>query len=330
MSKKLIAVAAAAALALTGLVGVAPASANYTFGVTATGQIGSGAGNNATDPLSINVASQNVLRWNQGPNATGATLSVIRLAIQATTTSTAVRVTSTGGVEILTQAQWDASTKTTATGTQSVDVTSGLSDGTVNVYVYTTSTKADTVTVTQGSNSRSFFVKGANQLGYAYNVAFTAPTTADVSGSIKLTGTITDVFGNRIEGLGTSAATNLTLTAFGSATTTEGTGTKAWTESATDKGLYTFELVTSDTAGQGAIGVAPKTAPESISALGAPKGPQFLTFTTASLATQVTALQAQVAALTAQLQASVTKAKYNKLVRKWNRANPNNKVKRVS
>jgi hypothetical protein len=327
MSKKLLAVATAAALALTALVGVAPASANYTFGVTASGQIGAGAGNNATDPLSINVASENVLRFNAGPNSTvasGITLSVIRLAVQATTTSATVRVTATGGAEVLTQAQWDAATKTTATGAQSVDVTSSVDAGTVSVYVYTTSTKAETVTVTQGANSRSFFVKGANALGYAYNVNFTAPTTADVSGNIILTGTINDVFGNRIEGLGTDATTNLTLTSFGAATGTLSTGTNAWTESATDKGLYTFGITTSATAGQGAIGVAPKTAPVSITALGAPKGPQFLTFSTASLADQVTKLTAQVATLTTSVAAltadynSVAK-KYNKLVKKSKR-----------
>jgi hypothetical protein len=206
MSKKLIAVASAAALALTALVGIAPASANYAFAVTATGQIGAGAGNNATDPLSINVPSQDVLRYNVSTAGTAAdSASVIRLEVQATTTSTAVRVTSTGGIEILTQAQWDAATKTTATGTQAVDVTSAADLGKVAVYVYSTSTAVGTVTVTQGSNSKVIHVKGANILGYAYNVNFTAPSTADVSGRIKLTGTINDIFGNRIEGLITTA-----------------------------------------------------------------------------------------------------------------------------
>jgi hypothetical protein len=229
----------------------------------------------------------------------------------------------------LTQAQWDAATKTTATGTQLVDVTSSVDAGTVNVYVYTTSTKAETVTVTNGSNSRAIFVKGANALGYAYNVNFTAPTTADVSGTITLTGTVNDVFGNRIEGLVTSAATNLTLTAFGSATLTEGSGADAWTESTTDAGLYTFGLTTTATAGQGAIGVAPKTAPVSIAALGAPKAAQFLTFSTASLADQVKTLQASVTALQTAVANSVTKAKYNNLVKRFNKITKGKKAKLV-
>jgi hypothetical protein len=335
MSKKLIAVAAAAALALTGLV-AAPASANYTFGVTATGQIGAGAGNNAADPLSINVASQNVLRLNDGPNATvasGISLSVIRLEVQASTTSATVRATATGGAKLLTQAQWNAATKTTATGTSSVEVTSGSSDGLVNIYVYTTSTAVETVTVTQGANSRVFYVEGANALAYAYNVSFTAPATADVSGVLTVTGSITDVFGNKIEGLTGAAGDNLSLTLFGTASAVSTTpATAVWTESTTNPGTYTFGIDTGAVAGQGAVGIAPKVAPTSIAALGAPKGGQFLTFNTASLADQVTALTAQVAALTAQLAesrpkaTSVTKKRFNTLARKWNAANPGARV----
>ncbi len=82
-----------------------------------------------------------------------------------------------------------------------------------------------------------------------------------------------------------------------------------------------------------------KTPAVSITALGAPKAPQFLTFSTASLAEQVTALQAQVTTLTAKVAAmqaildvsrldenSVTQKKYNTLARKWNAAFPSQAV----
>ena len=329
MSKKLIAVASAAALALTALVGVAPASANFTFGVTATGQTSAASGLVETAPLTINVPSQDVLRLDESTPAAAAsvTASVIRLDIQASTTSSAVRVVATGGVKVLSETQWSATTKRTATGTSSLDTVSGSSNGRVNVYVYSTSTTVGSVTITQGGNSRVLYVDGTNLSGYAYNVNFTAPATADVSGHVLFTGTVTDVFGNPIEG---AAASVVTLSAFGIAASgvTIGTGDNAWTESATKKGTYTFGLPTSATAGSAAYGIATgAAAPTKPTNLAAPQWTQFITVTTASLSAQVTALTAQVAALTAQLQATVTKAKYNKLAKRWNRANPSNKVK---
>jgi hypothetical protein len=332
MSKKLFAAATAAALALTALVGVAPASANFTFGVTAVGQTSTASGLVEGSPLAINVPSQDVLRVDESTPAAGAsvTASVIRLNIQAATTSTAVRVVATGGIKVLSETQWSAATKRTATGSSTLDTTSNSTDGKVNVYVYTTSTATGSVTITQGGNSRVLYVKGANALGYAYNAVFTAPTTADVSGNIIFTGSLTDVFGNKIVGLTGAATDNVTLSGFGvavAATPALSTGDNVWTESTTAPGTYTFGVQTTATAGTAAIGVSTKTVPVKPTNLAAPAYTQFFTVTTASLSAQVTALQAQVAALTAQLQATVTKAKYNKLAKRWNRANPSNKVK---
>jgi hypothetical protein len=328
MSKKLFASATAAALALTALVGVAPASANYTFSVTATGQTSTAAGVNESAPLTINVPSQDVLRYNTEAISDNAILtsSVIRLAIQATSTSAAVRVVSTGGVKILSETQWSATTKRTATGTQSLDTTSRNDSGAINVYVYTTSTATGSVTITNGANTRVVYVKG-NNAGYGYNVTATAPATADISGNLLVTAKVTDVFGNLVEGL---ASSPFTLTGFGAAIASSpsiGSGDNAWTESTTSKGTYTFGVATTSTAGSGILGVTFSSAPVKPANLAAPVASQVIQFTTASLASQVTALTAQVAALTAQLQASVTKAKFNKLAKRWNRANPNNKVK---
>ena len=241
MSKKLFAAATAAALALTALVGVAPASANFAFGVTANGQTSTASGANETGPLAINVPSQDVLRLDESTPAAGAstTASVIRLDIQASTTSTAVRVVATGGIKVLSETQWSATTKRTATGTASLDTTSRSDTGRVNVYVYTTSTAAGSVTITQGGNSRVLWVKGANTLGYAYNSSFTAPSTADVSGNLIFTGSLTDVFGNKIVGLTGAATDNVTLSGFGvavAATPALSTGDNVWTESTTAAG----------------------------------------------------------------------------------------------
>jgi hypothetical protein len=165
---------------------------------------------------------------------------------------------------------------------------------------------------------------------------FTAPTTADVSGSLLISGSITDAFGNKITGLTASAGAvpaTLTVTRFGAASALSSTTAGSWTEGTTaaTAGNYTFAVTTSATAGTGVVGLT--ISPLAVTALGTPKSSLLLQFTTASLATQVTTLQGQVNALAAQLAAlqiikdeKVSKLKYNRLARKWNRAFPSNKV----
>jgi hypothetical protein len=313
MSKKLFAAATAAALALTALVGVTPASANYTFGVTANGEISTAQGLNASSPLAINVPSQDVLRVDESTpgsdtaSAQSVTASAIRLNIQASTTSAAVRVVTTGGVKVISETQYSTTAdRKTATGVQDLSVTSSSTDGKVNVVIYTTSTTAGTVTVSQGGNSVVLNVKGVTRAGYAYKYAFTTTATANVSDTLDFSGSVTDAFGNKITGI---ASTPFTLTLFGSASAAA-TGDDAWTESTTDAGTYTFGVTTSATAGSGIVGLALTTAATKITALGTPTANAFFSFSTASLADQVTALTASVAAL---------KADYNALAAKWNK-----------
>jgi hypothetical protein len=331
MSKKLIAVAAAAALALTGLV-ASPASAGetYTFSVTPKGQITAALGNTTDAPLSINVPSQDALRYNVQTFGTGAlTASALRLDIQAVATSSAVRIVATGGVRLVTDTAFaTAAGKKTAAGVASLDLVSNNTDeGLVTVYAFTTSTEVGTVTVTNGGNTKVLYVKGNNLITYAYNINFSAPSTADVSGDIEVTGSITDAFGNKIEGQATNPFTGSGLftppTFFGAANALSD-APDDWTESATSKGTYTFSVTTKATAGQGAIGLT--IAPVKVAAFGDPKSSQFLTFNTASLASQITALTAQVAALQATVAKRVTKKRYNTLARKWNAAFPSQKV----
>ena len=322
MSKKLIAVAAAAALALTGLVGVAPASASpaITYDGAASGQ-----GLTAAAPITINVPSQNVLR-NAGGSSATTSGSVVRVDIDSPLTNQVVRVTATGAVKLLTTAQFTTTANRTAQfGSQSIEITSDDADGLAGFYVYTTSTAVGTFSVTDAGTTIVRHIKGATSIDNAYNLEFTAPTTADVSSTLLLTGSITDAFGNKIEGLTASAGSvpgTLTVTRFGAASALADTDAGKWKESTTTKGVYTFAVTTTSTAGTGIVGL--NIAPVAITALGTPKNSLVFQFTSASAAAQVTALTAQVAALTATVNGltadynSVAK-KYNKLVKKSKR-----------
>jgi hypothetical protein len=318
MSKKLIAVASAAALALSVLV-AAPASA--TAAVTPVGGDDE-SGATAALATTINVPSDNVLRFD------GASESVVRYDVTAPATDTAVRVVATGAIKLLTLAQYTTTANRKATfGAQALDLTSGEDVATVSFYAYTTSTAADTVTVTTGGNTIVRYLEGTNSAEYAYNLNFTAPTTADVSGVLTLTGNVTDVFGNKIEGmaspLGTSASSDVQVTTIGSAGALA-TGDDAWTESATEAGTYTFGVTTSATAGSGIVALSADVT--RITGYSVPKSDVTFSFTTSSLADQVADLTKQVAALQVIVDRKVSKKKYNTLARKWNRANPNAKV----
>jgi len=319
MSKKLIAVASAAALALTALVGIAPASASTT--ITYDGAA-TGAGLTAAAPIAIPVPSQNVLRHAAEMITATTTGTVVRVDLVSALTSSTIRVTSTGAVKLLTAAQYTVTTnRTSAFGAQAIELTSSAT-GTAGFYVYTTSTAVGTFSVIDGGNTIVRHIEGVNSFSatdttYAYNVAFTAPATADVSGSLLLSGSITDIFGNKIEGLTASAGdvpATLVVTRFGAAganaTTTEG----AWTESTTTPGNYTFAVSTTATAGTGIVGLT--ITPVAVTGFTA-KNTALLQFTTASLADQVKTLQASVTTLQATV-AALT-ADYNRLATRFNK-----------
>jgi hypothetical protein len=320
MSKKLIAVASAAALALTALVGVAPASASPAIAYDGAA---TGAGLTAAAPIVINVPSQNVLRHITGGASTSG--SVVRVDIDSPLTSNTIRVTATGSVKLLTAAQYTVTANRTASfGAQSLDLTGSADLGTAGFYVYTTSTGVGTFSVTDAGTTIVRHIQGSNTVDYAYNVDFTAPATADVSGTLLISGSITDIFGNKIEGLTAAAGSvpaTLVVTRFGAAGANATTTAGAWTESTTTPGNYTFAVTTSATAGTGIVGLT--ITPVAVTGFTA-KNTAFLQFSTASLATQVTNLTAQVATLTASVAAltadynSVAK-KYNKLVKKSKR-----------
>jgi hypothetical protein len=318
MSKKLIAVAAAAALALTGLVAVAPASAVGPFGVLTT-QAGTHShanadGSTADKELTMLVPSQDVLRYNETNASYDSNTTGTLLRFKVTTPVGGAAVTATaagGGAKLVTQAQVTAGSLTTASGAATISVTSDT-NGEVSFYAYTTSTADSTITVASGSSSTVLYVKGISAKTNSYKLNFTAsPVDTAPSGKVTFTGTITDMFGNVMKSVD---AADLTTTGLGGnlGAITEGDFAQNATTS-----VITFTAVNRDTTGAAAISIAMHTslapaagAPTKITAFGTPVGTQFFTVNAVDLSAQVTALTAQVAAL---------KADYNALAAKWNK-----------
>jgi hypothetical protein len=215
MSKKLIAIASAAALALSALV-AAPAYA-APFGISINGDVGAGGdiGLTAATAAEVNLPTQDVLRFDPANDTTSGT--AVRVRVTTTAIDKTVSVVTTGGVKVFTSAQWDSNavTKNARAGATSVSAATAAGASTVDFYVFTTSTAAGTAVFTQDGNSRTLYLKGINPV--AYNLNFTATSTADVDGVVTLTGTVTDAFGNKITDIDeTEAGTNgLSKNAYG-------------------------------------------------------------------------------------------------------------------
>jgi hypothetical protein len=321
MSKKLIAVASAAALALTGLV-VMPtvATAVGPFGVstsvsdTLSRAASTADGSTGDLELTILVPSQDVLRLNvMDVPADSTTGTLLRFKVTTPLGGAAVTATAAGGgAKLVTQAQVTAGSLTTASGASTVSVTSD-SNGEVTVYAYTTSTSDSTVTFVSAGSSKVIYMKGVSGLLNSYKLNFTAsPVDTAPGGDISFTGTVTDMFGNvmkgvtstslRVNGIGGNLSTGLTQVDFAQNATTS---------------VITFDIVNRDTTGAAALNIVMTTnltategSPTKVTAFGNPVGTQFFTVNAIDLSAQVTSLTAQVAAL---------KADYNALAAKWNK-----------
>jgi hypothetical protein len=304
MSKKLIAVAAASALALAGLVGIAPAnSAVGPFAVSVSGTTSTATtardGSTSAKALQINVPSADVIRLatTHGTLAQGDS-TAIKFDVVTPGATDAVTVSSTGSVKLLTTTQFDDGAKV-ATGTSSL--TTAAANGDASFYAFTTSTGNGTVVVSSGGSSKTYNVAGLSTSGY--KLALTAPASVALSGDIKLTGTVKDAFGNDLTTpLNGTFANEFTATAVGATAPTAVTYTAA-TKS------YEFKFTAPATAQNVAVQVSLKITPTTVTAFGSPVLTQFFTVSAQDLSAQVTALTAQVAALTAD---------YNALAKKWN------------
>jgi hypothetical protein len=317
MSKKLIAVASAAALALTALVAV-PANATAISGVVidaaASTSVSQTSNTSATAPISA--MTSRTLDYNS-PGSTSR--NVVRYVV-TTASATTVNVKSAGGVKVIKDLS-DADgvvykIDTAVAGTElSATTTSTLL--TYTFYAFTTSTTAGSVVISTPSSTLTFYVKGV--AGAAYNLGNVKfPTSivqgqAEVDSTAVVSYTLTDVFGNAI-----TTGTAPTLTALGATASTS-------TYSATRK--VWEAVVYSATASNVAMSLNLTATDLSTNGFAKPVKTAFSSVSAADLATQVTTLTAQVAALSATLATMVTAAKYNKLARKWNKANPGKKVK---
>jgi hypothetical protein len=310
MSKKLIAVASAAALALSALV-AAPATALGPFDVTPVGSIANKDGSTGDLELTTNVPTQDVLRYNSVGGAS-TTSTLVRFNVNTPLGGAAVSVAAAGGgAKLISSAQFaKLSEQTSASGTSTLSITSD-SNGAVEFYAYTTSTSDSTITVSSGSASEVLYMKGESAKGNSYKLNFTATSVNTApGGKVSFTGTITDAFGNLMKSV---ESADLTVTGLGG---NLGNISKADFLQNTTTSVITFDAVNRDTAGSAAMSIsmastlAPAGVPTKVTAFGTPVGTQFFTVNAVDLAAQVTSLTAQVAALTAD---------YNALAAKWNK-----------
>jgi outer membrane murein-binding lipoprotein Lpp len=319
MSKKLIAVASAAALALSALVGIAPANA-APFNVVVTGAQAPvstststadrfGDGTTSAKAYKVAVPSADVLRFETESPASGNTAdnvrgTAIKLVVTTPGDTDAITVTTTGGIEVVTDTVFDASTApTTASGVTSL--TDVAAAGTATIYAYTTSTATGTIVVSAGGSSRTIYLAGLST--WAYKLNLSAPATAALSGKVTMTGTIVDAFGNNL----TTALTwgSFDFTQVGA--TAPANTTAGFSYSSTTK-AYSITWTAPATAQGVAIQATLKDAnlPTAVTAFGTPVSTVFGSVSVQDLTAQVTALTAQVAAL---------KADYNALAERWNK-----------
>jgi hypothetical protein len=294
--KPLIAIASAVALVATAIMTV-PANASVVAAVTVNSVDVEAASKVATTPATPTVPSDNKV------DLADTVKFVVTVAA-----NTVVRASATDAKLVTALDAANAPVNSSA-GSSSVELNSG-SGTTATFYAFTTKTTTGSVVVSVGGSSTTYFLKGV--AGPAYNVSVSAPAVANLNSDVAFTATATDVFGNVVE--------NATITT----TLLRGTVKTALTWNATDK-LYKG-VITTPAADGPVAGIVKITTTDIV---GLPKSVAEASFSivSADLATQVATLTASLATAQAAL-AKVTK-KHNRLVKRWNRANPDKKVKRI-
>jgi uncharacterized small protein (DUF1192 family) len=292
--KPLIAIASAVALVGTMLV-AGPANASSAT-LTVAGASPASAGTSSASAIALPVPSNNDV---SSANALRIALSGVAAGSNVTVTATNAKIVTavTSGSTIV-KVDSGVSTATIPTGTGT----------TADVYVYTTTTETGTVAVTANNNTTTYYVKGT--AGPAYNLAVVAPTVANLNAAVEITALVTDVFGN--------AVTNASI----SSTVIRGS-IGAFSYDSTDK-RYEATLTAPATAGTTVL--ANTITASAVAGLARPVTEIVSNISVADLAGQVAALQAQIATLKA---ATVTKDRFNKLAKRWNKANPTKRVKLV-
>jgi hypothetical protein len=321
MSKKLIAIASAAALALAALVAV-PAGADAGDIDVQSDSASLSGGTSAKTAFPVNVPVDN--EFTDSSDDDYLTVDVSPVVSGGTITAT-----SSGSVKLLSsEAFADADAPANSkTGKSSVSEKAVLLED-VTFYVYSTSTTAGTVTIRNGDNVKVIYVKGT--AGEAHTLTAKFPTSLNSSTASKIDATVKDVFGNVLSGsagelFGDVASTltagrSLSVAAIGAAT--EVSDAFTWS---TSRKVWVGEVIGTEGGGQASITVTlddPETDYETAE-LADPKLVAFSTANAADLATQI-------ATLTAKLANTVSKAKYNNLVKKYNKITRGKKAKLVN
>jgi hypothetical protein len=290
LKKPLIAIASAVALVGTMLI-AGPANASSAT-LTVAGASPASAGTASASAIALPVPSNNDV----------SSANALRIALSGVTAGSNVTVTATNA-KIVTAVTSGSTTVKVDSGVSTATIPTGTGT-TADIYVYTTTTETGTVAVTANNNTTTYYVKGT--AGSAYNLKVTAPTVANLGAAVEVTALVTDVFGN--------AVTNASI----SSTVIRGS-IGAFSYDATDK-RYEATLTAPATAGTTVI--ANTITATAVTGLAKPATEVVSNISVADLAGQVAVLQAQVSAM-------VTAKKYNKLAKRWNKANPTKKVKLV-
>jgi hypothetical protein len=312
MSKKLIAVAAAAALAITGLV-AAPASASGSIAYSLGGTPNT-SGLTAAAPISIPVPAANAL--------TAANNLKIAVTGLTATGGDTVTVTTTGSVRVISDATIAASNSVDVTKLGTTSATTTPTGATHDFYVYTTSTGVGSFTVNTKSKTatktETRYLKGTSAASNAHTISGLSTPSALADGA---EGTVSfkvlDVFGNAIEDFDALGATVVTEDAAGNkATFAKAAGTD---DKAFDSSSKSYKLtITSDSDNAMILNV-------DLDATTAPVAFPKVKDTAAVVINF--AGSSEVAKLQALVDRKVSKKRFNTLAKKWNAAFPSQAVK---
>jgi hypothetical protein len=315
MSKKLIAVASATALALSALVGIAPAVASGPS-IAFSGTSGAG-GDGSTSALAATDAMPTTNIMSTGFSAV--------LAITGLATGDVVRVETSGGNRMLEDvanfaANANANLDVSKLGSQLITKTR-TSDATLNLNVFSTSTTAAEIKVSVTrpglSYSSSIWFKGAKAED-EYNIVDVTgvPATLAKGAKADITFKGTDVFGNQVED-DTELKAKARVTVDGSPIAVDPTwdaAAKVYKASITSPSSSAFIVKIDAGSSIDIDGYA-----DAVS--------QTFVVNNTGVAAQVATLTTQLAEANAKLANRVTKKRFNTLARKWNAAFPSQKVK---
>jgi hypothetical protein len=297
MSKKLIAVASAAALALTALVGVAPANATAAS-IAYDPATGTGT---SIDPYVVQVPEDNTLV--AGDNALE--IAITNLAVGDTAT---VSISGTAKVvdDQVTVATSLLKVNTLGSSSLSTTLTSGT---TADFYVYGTSTAAAstiTISITEtdgGTKSTSTVTKYFKpSIGAAHFVTnANVPATMTAGTATEVSFNITDVFGNVLD---TATIASAVLATAGP--TVSDSGIASWD---TVRKIHVGKITAASSTSPFVVTLDGGSEPTNVGLGASNLDDTRAVVNSTGVAAQVTALTAQVTALTAD---------YNALAKKWN------------